>query len=113
MPKHLFSLLSLIAAIVLLLMLNFTTPVGVGPLGVLVFFTTFYVFVLGIVVFLVKLFVWMLGRKMGRRDYLCAAIISFAPVMLSLMRSVGAMSFWTVGVMVVCVALWCFLINRR
>lgn len=113
MPKHLFSFLSLIAAIILLLMLNFTTPVGAGPLGVLVFFTTFYVFVLGIVVFLVKLFVWMLGRRMTRKDYLCAAIIAFAPVMLSLMRSVGAISLWTVAVMIVCVALWCFLINKK
>lgn len=102
--------MSLVAAVILLLMLNFTTPVGAGPLGVLVFFTTFYVFVLGIVVFLVKMFVWMLGRKMTRKDYLCAAIISFAPVMLSLMRSV---SILTVGAMVVCVALWCFLINKR
>ncbi len=110
MPKHLFSFLSLIAAVILLLMLNFTTPVGAGPLGVLVFFTAFYVFVLGIVVFFVKMFVWMLGRKMTRKDYLCAAIIAFAPVMLSLMRSV---SLLTVGAMVVCVALWCFLINKR
>lgn len=113
MPKHLFSFLSLIAAVVLLLMLNFTTPVGIGPLGVLVFFTTFYIFVLGIVVFLVKIFVWMLGRSMNRKDYLCAAIISFAPVMLSLMRSAGAISIWTISAMVVCVGLWCFLINKR
>ena len=113
MPKRLIPGLTLLAAVILLVMLNFTTPAGIGPFGVLVFFTTFYVFVLGIVVFLVKMFVWMLGRKMSRRDYLCAAIIAFVPVMLSLMRSVGALSRWTVGVMVICVALWCFLINKR
>ena len=38
MPKHLVPVLSFGAAVVILLMLNFTTPAEIGPFGVLVFF---------------------------------------------------------------------------
>ena len=48
MPKHLVPVMSLLAAVILLVMLNFTTPAGVGPFGVLVFFTTFYILMFGV-----------------------------------------------------------------
>ncbi len=98
MPKRLIPVLSLAAAIVLLVMLNFTTPAGVGPPGVLVFFGAGYLLMYGIAYLVVKVF---------------AAVLAFGPIMLLLAQSLGSVSFLTVGLMVVFVFLACFLISKK
>ncbi len=113
MPKHLIPVLSLIAAVILLTMLNFTTPAGIGPLGVLVFFTAVYVLMLGIAVALVKLFLKMTGKQVGKKSYMYGAMIAFGPIMLLLAQSLGSMSSLTVGLTVVFVLLGCFLVSKR
>lgn len=113
MPKHLIPVLSLIAAVILLTMLNFTTPAGIGPLGVLVFFTAVYVLMLGIAVALVKLFLKMTGKQVGKKSYMYGAMIAFGPIMLLLAQSLGSMSPLTVGLTVVFVLLGCFLVGKR
>ena len=113
MPKHLIPVLSLIAAVILLTMLNFTTPAGIGPLGVLVFFTAVYVLMLGIAVALVKLFLKRTGKQVGKKSYMYGAMIAFGPIMLLLAQSLGSMSPLTVGLTVVFVLLGCFLVSKR
>lgn len=113
MPKHLIPVLSLIAAVILLTMLNFTTPAGIGPLGVLVFFTAVYVLMLGISVALVKIFLKMSGKKVGKKSYLYGAVVAFGPIMLLLAQALGSVSWVTVGLTVVFVFLGCFLVNKR
>lgn len=113
MPKHLIPVLSLIAAVILLTMLNFTTPAGIGPLGVLVFFTAVYVLMLGIAVALVKLFLKMTGKQVGKKSYMYGTMIAFGPIMLLLAQSLGSMSPLTVGLTVVFVLLGCFLVSKR
>lgn len=112
MPKSLIPVLSLLAAVILLLMLNFTTPTGVGPFGVLVFFAACYMVVLGISLAIVKLFVKILGKQMGHKSYLYAAIIAFGPIMLLLVQSLGALSPMTAGIVIVVVFLICFLVSK-
>lgn len=113
MPKHLIPVLSLMAAVILLTMLNFTTPAGIGPLGVLVFFTAVYVLMLGISVALVKIFLRLTGRQVGKKSYMYGAVIAFGPIMLLLAQSLRSMSMLTVGLTVVFVFLGCFLVNKR
>ena len=113
MSKRLILMLSLLAAVILLAMLNFTTPVDIGPFGVLVFFTTFYVLMLGIATILVRLVARILGKEPGRKEQLYAATIAFGPIMLMLAKSLGSMSILTVGATVVFVLLGCFLISKR
>lgn len=113
MPKHLILVMSLLAAVVILAMLNFTTPEVVGPFGVLVFFTMFYVVTMGIVTAVVKLFVRAMGRQMGKKDYLYAAVIAFGPIMLMLAQSLGTMSPLTIALTVVFVFLTCFFISKK
>lgn len=112
MPKRLIPVLSLLAAIVLLLMLNFTTPASVGPLGVLAFFIACYVLVLGIVLIVVKIFMKLGGKQMGHKGYLYAAVIAFGPIMILLVQSLGSLSPVTVGMVVMVVLLVCFLISK-
>ncbi len=113
MPKHLIPVLCLVSATILLVMLNFTTPLGVGPLGVLVFFTTFYALMFGLAVGLVSLLMRALGKSSRRRLYLYAAALAFGPVLMMLLQAMGSMSLITIGLVVVFVFLCCFLISKR
>ena len=114
MFNRLMFLLSLVAIIVILAMINFTTPTGVGPLGVLVFFVMVYIIVFGIVNFVVGLFSKASGKKQGRRkDRYYAAMISFGPIMLLLVQSFGSLNIITGAMVVFFVALGCFVIYKR
>ena len=113
MPKHLVPVLSFGAAVVILLMLNFTTPAEIGPFGVLVFFTMVYVLMLGLGILLVKFFVKLLRRTMRRKDYLYGAVVAFAPIMLMLVQSVGTVSVLTVVLVMMFTGLGCFLVSKR
>lgn len=112
LPKHLIPVMSLFSAIILLLTMNFTTPAGVGPLGVLVFFTACYMLVLGISVALVKLFRKLMGKPMGNKGYLYAAIIAFGPIMILLVQSLGSLTPLTIVLVVLLILLVCFLVSK-
>ena len=109
MPKHLITVLSLFAAIILLLIMNFTTPTGIGPLGVLAFFTACYVLVLGVSTIVVKIFMKMSGKQMGRKGYLYAAIIAFGPII----QSLGTLGPLTIALVAVVIFIACFLVSKR
>ncbi len=113
MPKHLFSIMSLIAAAVLFVMLFFTTPVEIGPLGVLVFFVAIYVLVFGFALIMVKIITRLSGRRVNKKTYLYSAVISFEPIMMLLAQSLGSVSWWSVGLMAIFGILACFLISKR
>lgn len=105
--------MSLLAAVILLVMLNFTTPTGIGPFGVLLFFTTFYILVFGIAVGVVRIFMRLGGKARSHKEYFYGAVIAFGPIMLMLAQSLGSISPLTVTLMVVFVLLGCFLVNKR
>lgn len=113
MPKHLVSVMSLFAAVILLVMLNFTTPVGVGPFGVLVFFTTFYILMFGIALALVRFFARLTRSQHSKKEYVYAAVVAFGPIMLMLAQSMGSMSLLTVGLTVGFVLLGCFFVSKK
>lgn len=107
------AVLSLLSAVILLVMLNFTTPTGIGPLGVLLFFTTFYILVFGIAVGIVRIFMRLGGKSQSHKEYLYGAVIAFGPIMLMLAQSLGSISPLTVALTAIFVALGCFLVNKR
>ena len=114
MPKRLIPALSLISAVILLVMLNFTTPEGVGPFGVLVFFTTFYMLMYGVAMVVVKLFAGVLGDQVGKKQYLYAAVLAFGPMMLLVLTpTLGMMSPVALGLTGVFVLLGCFLVKNK
>ena len=91
MLSRIFFFMSLVAAIIVAVMLFFTTPAGIGPLGIFVFFLLVYVVVLGVMMEIVKIFRRMVDRKKALtwRDYADAAVLSFWPVMLLIFISMG------------------------
>lgn len=107
--------ISFIGLAALIAMLNLSSPTEIGPLGVLLFFTTLYVVTFGIVTFLFQSFVRIaLGRKQFRnKDYLYSAVLAFGPIMLMMARSFGAINLWTIGLIVVFLGLAEFLVYKR
>ncbi len=99
----------------LLVLLNVVSPTDAGPLGILLFFTTLFVVIFGIVSLLMDVFYKMSGKKerMGSKDYLYSVIISFAPIMMLMAKSFGALSIWTVSLILIFLFLVGFLIKKR
>ena len=107
--------ISIIGLAALVLMLCFTSPTEIGPLGVLLFFTTIYIVSFGAVTFLTQAFIKMAFglSKLKNKDYLYAAVLAFAPIMLLMARSFGAINPWTVGLIVFFLSLAEFLVYKR
>ena len=114
MFNRLMILLSLVSVIIILAMINLTTPTSVGPLGVLVFFTMIYLVIYGVVNLIVAIFMKAADKRGGeRKNRYYAATISFGPIMLLLVQSFGSLSVITVAMTIAFVALGCFVINKR
>ena len=105
----------IISLAVLLLMLNLTSPAEIGPFGVLLFFTTVFVFIYSVVSILMALFYRLIKKKthMNRKDYMYSSVISFAPIMLLMARSFGVISIWTVGSILLGLFLVGFLVYKK
>ena len=108
-------IVGIVGAIILALFLTFTSPTEIGPLGVLVFFTTLY-----IVIFSVFSLIWQaFGRFafkktiMRRKDYLCSAVLAFGPIMVMMARSFGAINLWTLTLIALFLILAEFLVYKK
>ena len=115
--KHnrLISTISIIGLAVLILMLNFTSPTEIGPLGVLLFFTTVYAVSFGIVTMLMKSFMFLAFKKntFRRKDYLYSAVLAFGPIMFLMARSFGAINIWVSLLICLFIFLAEFLVAKR
>ena len=107
--------ISIIGLAVLILITTLTSPTDIGPFGVLLFFTTVYIVCFGLFTFLMQLFQRIALKKTTTRnkDYWYAAVLAFGPIMLLMARSFGAISFWTIGLIIVFVILAEFLVYKR
>ena len=98
----------------LILMLTITSPTGIGPLGVLLFFTTLYLVFFCVISLLLQAFVRLaFKRKMlKKKDYLYSAVMSFGPIMLLMARSFGVITPWTISLVVIFLFLAEFLVAK-
>ena len=107
MLNRLILLVSLVAVVILMAMMNLTTPTAIGPSGVLVFFLLVYVVFFGVCTGVVVAFRRMTKAKgkMGRKQYFYAAVMGFAPLMALLIQSFGTVNLFTVVMLVAFVAI--------
>jgi len=115
--KHnrLIYVIGIVGLAALILMLNLTSPTEIGPLGVLLFFTTLYLVFFGIISLLLRTFKRIAFKKeaISHKDYLYSAVLAFGPIMLLMARSFGAINLWTVSLIVVFLILAEFLVYKR
>lgn len=106
---------SIVGLAVLFAMLVFTSPTEIGPLGVLLFFTTTYITLFGVTTLFFQTFKKIAFKKpnLKNKDYLYSAILAFAPIMLLMARSFGAFTPWTITLITLFIALAEFLAYKR
>lgn len=106
---------SIIGLAALTIMLNLTSPTEIGPFGVLLFFTTLYIASFGIISLLLYAYQRLALKRTTTRhkDYLYAAVMAFAPIMLLMARSFGAINLWTISLMAIFLFLAEFLVAKR
>ena len=109
------TIISIIGLAALFIMLNFTSPTEIGPLGVLLFFTTLYATVFGIITLIQGAFYRLAFSKsvFRTKDYLYSAVMAFGPIMVLMARSFGAISPWTIGLILAFLSLAEFLVYKR
>ena len=107
--------ISIVGLAALITMLNVTSPTEIGPVGVLLFFTTLYIVVFSLIVILMHLFKRIALKKgsFGHKDYLYSAGLAFGPIMLLMARSFGAINLWTISLIVLFITLAEFLVYKR
>ncbi|MDO4742061.1 MAG: hypothetical protein Q4A79_01665 [Candidatus Saccharibacteria bacterium] len=100
---------------VLFFMLTMTSPMEIGPLGVLLFFTTIYLVIFSIACLGVELLyhLSMKNRRIERKDYLYSAVIAFGPIMMLMARSFGVINISTISLIVVFLVLAEFLVYKK
>ncbi len=114
-------IVSACAAMVLLAMMFLTSPSTVGPAGVLVFFTTSYLFFLGLAVLGCRLFFILRGAldkskkalNLDKKSLRYGLVIALAPVILLLIGTFGGISIMEVALTIVLEVLLCFLTSRN
>ena len=107
--------IGIIGLAALIFMLNLTSPTEIGPFGVLLFFTTVYITLFSIISLLFQTFkkIAFKNPSFKNKDYLYSAVLAFAPIMLLMARSLGAVNLWTVSLIALFVILAEFLVYKR
>lgn len=113
------------AAVLLLIVLQTTTPATIGPLGIMIVFILMYVSVLGVLTFLMY---WASGlashvprrgtprvheRLSLGRAYYFSSVIALAPVMFIGMQSVGKVGLSDLLLVLFFVVIACIYIAKR
>jgi hypothetical protein len=101
-----------------LLALNFTSPLLAGPPGILLIFCLFYAFFASLT-YVILSWTTVLVKNIfkrnfgGKRLYFISLIISLAPIFMIALNSLGQLGAIELVLIVTLVAVGCFYINRR
>ena len=113
--NHVIKVAGILGIIILVSMLTLTSPTAIGPLGVLVFFTTLYLTIFSGFSVALEIFNRLAYKRdtMSRKDYLSAAVMAFGPIMVIMARSFGAINLWTLSLIVIFLILAEFLVYKK
>lgn len=113
--NHIILLCGIVGLAALIIMLTTTSPTEIGPLGVLLFFTTVYFAFFSLFAALIFLFrkIALKYTSFRNKDYLYSAVLAFIPIMFLMARSFGAINLWTTTLIVLFLALAEFLVYKR
>ena len=116
---RIFAVMSLVAMVFLMIMINLTTPSDIGPLGVLVFFTLVYLVCFGVIMGVCRILFQIVGRlknkktTSGRKSYYYSSVLAFVPIVLIFMRSFGELNFLEVVLVGFFAIVGCFYISKK
>lgn len=111
--------LPVLAAALLFLVLNTTSPLSVGPAGILMVFALIYLLVLSVLFAILVLTLKISNKMLNRywvsekRLYYMAAIISMAPVFILALNTIGQLDLKDFVLVVLLVFVACFYVTRK
>jgi hypothetical protein len=118
--KHLIYFAPFMSFGALFLVLNLTSPLDMGPAGILLVFALLYLFLLSSLYVLLLLVVALIVRfgiikqpLKKRKLYYITSVISLGPVFLLALNSIGQLDFKDFALVILLVAVACFYITRR
>ncbi len=108
-----------IFAIIIVYILNMTSPLSIGPGGILAIFILLYAFFLSLffaVIYLATKLLTGINKKIHlpqRKAYYLATVLAFMPVFLLALNSIGQLGFLDVVLTLVLVSVAGFYVMRR
>lgn len=126
MLKRIIIISTIVSLCLLALILNVTTPSGIGPFGILVVFIFGYLSSLGVVTYFIfnisRLVSYLstvvvarkpVGALTLKRSCYYSAVVAAAPIMLIGLQSVGAAGVSGVILVIIFVVVGCLYISKR
>lgn len=125
MLKKIILFSSLSAFVILLIILNITTPSRVGPIGILAVFIMLYAIFLGFISFLIYGFLKILillkqkkenassDIKVFKKAYYYSTVIAFAPVVMIAQQSIGGVGFFEFFLILIFEIIACIYVSKR
>lgn len=118
------AIVALLAFVILAIVVQTTTPMQVGPLGIITVFGLIYLSVLGPLTFIIygiHLLISALRKRLDskasaftvKHAYYYASVLALAPVILIAMQSVGRSGLYDVTLIVIFEIIACIYITKR
>lgn len=119
--KNFLFVLPLMSLVGIVFILNTYSPLEIGPVGILIVFTLFYIFCLSIIfiIFTIVQFVLsqLLNRSFGalstKKAYYLSSVLGFLPVFLLALNSIGQLQVGDVALVLLLIVFASFYVNRR
>ena len=112
-------LLSVVSFFAVLAMMFAFSPSSMGPLGILLFFTTCYVLFLGLAVICCRLFFILKAKlknekpaNLDKKGLYYGAAVALAPLLLLMMGSIGGIQIFEIILVFFLELLLCFLVSH-
>ncbi|MGH7196179.1 MAG: hypothetical protein ACREGJ_00225 [Candidatus Saccharimonadales bacterium] len=112
-------LLPLFLFLIIMLVLNLTSPLQAGPAGILLVFGLFYLFACSLfyiathIVFKVWRLVKGVSPALERRTYYLVSVIALGPIFLIALNTLGELNIREVILVSLLVAIGCFYVLKR
>ena len=119
-------ILSMASFVLLLFLLNNTTPATAGPLGVLAVFLCLYIIILSFISFILyysqHLIRWVakffylkkpIKQLSWQRSYYHSSVVALGPIILLGLGTVGKIEFYEIVLVLIFIILGCFYIAKR
>ncbi len=126
MLKVIVSTLTAVSLLILVVLLNVTTPSTAGPFGILAVFLFAYLFLMGLLTYLLMLgssvisylSITLIARRpfealSFKRSYYYSSVLAAAPIMVFGLQSVGRVEVYEYFLVLIFVCIGCLYISKR
>ena len=126
MIKTLITIVSIISFCLLAILLNVTTPLTAGPLGILIIFIFAYLSLVGFFTYILRissmaaahLSTMFVPRKpieelSFRRSYYYSTVVASGPIMIVGLLSVGSVGIYEILLIIIFIIIGCLYVSKR